>query len=134
MAHVPTIGHSAAVPADNVALDKDIIGFTHPNLHRRINVQSTKYECRQITSGEHSGKIGLYLEDDSGDFEVLVNVYESYPRRKDAEEAVRQFFAAQLPPGELKPRNYELFISGTHSYRTTEIHTHDDDSTTTELP
>lgn len=134
MADVPVIGHSVAVPLDTRAQDKDTIGFTNPNLHRRIRFWSNEYELRQITSGQYTGKFGVYLQDDSNEYTVLVAVYSSSPGRKVIEEAIRQFIASQLPGDELKSREYELAINGVHSYRTTKINTHDEESTTTELP
>lgn len=35
---------------------------------------------------------------------------------------------------EVKQRDYELGVYGTHSYRTTTVYTHDEDSTTDETP
>ena len=35
---------------------------------------------------------------------------------------------------EMEPRDYKFTISSKHSYRTTTIHTHDEDSTESEVP
>lgn len=36
----PLVGYSVAVPANSEELAKDTAGFTHPNLHRRIDPQT----------------------------------------------------------------------------------------------
>lgn len=50
----PKLGQGVAVPADSTSLDKDTKGFTHPNLHRRIDAKihhefQTKPDDIQLT-------------------------------------------------------------------------------------
>lgn len=77
----PKTAQGAAVPADSEALEKDEIGFTNPNLHRRVDPQ---------------------------------------PPAPDS--------------GEVAPRDYILSVQGVNSYRTEIIYTHDEESTTCEIP
>lgn len=76
----PTIGQGPAVPADALELERDAVGFTNPNLHRRIDPQPP------------------------------TDAYE------------------------VAPRDYMLGIYDVYSYRTTQINTHDEESTTSEVP
>ena len=69
-----------ASKASDAELEKDTLGFTNPNLHRRIN---------------NDGKV--------------------------------------IDP-ELKPRQYNLSISGYNSYRGVDVTLHDEDSTASEIP
>lgn len=73
---VPQIGQGPAKEVDLEDLKHDKLGFTHPNLHRRIFT----------------------------------------------------------PPEGTDNRKYKLGIYGYNSYRTTEIITHDEESTTSEIP
>lgn len=84
---------------DQDAYDKDVIGFTNPNLHRRVNPQ----EPPEPTDPNYDPK-------------DPTSVDRSYLNR------------------ELKPREYELEIQGVHSYRTTTMFVHDEESITTEIP
>lgn len=81
----PRVGQGPARPATEEELAKDTLGFTNPNLHRRID--------------PHDPPI---VED---------------PKAQ-----------------ELKPRDYELTIQHLHSYRTTTINSHDEESTYSEVP
>lgn len=74
------VSRKEASKASESELEKDKLGFTNPNLHRRIN---------------NDGHI--------------------------------------IDP-ELKPRQYNLSISGYNSYRGVDITLHDEDSTTSEIP
>lgn len=84
---------------DQVAYDKDVIGFTDPNLHRRIDPQDPPEP-----------------EDPNYD-------------PKDPKSVNRAYLNQ-----EISPRSYDINIHGVHSYRTTTIHTHDEESITTEIP
>lgn len=75
------MGQGPAKLADKEALDKDELGFTNLNLHRRVDPVDPE---------------------------------------KDS--------------GEVQPRDYIIGIQGTDSYRTTIINTHDEESTTQEIP
>lgn len=59
---------------------KDKFGITQPNLHRRVNTDSS------------------------------------------------------VPDGEVEPRDYDLGVYGTHSYRAITVHTHDEESGANEIP
>jgi len=83
----PVIGQGPARPADSDDLARDELGFTHPNLHRRI-----------MNPGQD-------------------------PQR--AENPLNQ---------EIAPRNYKLQIQNVHSYRTTQLNVHDEDSIDSEIP
>lgn len=77
----PMVGQGTGRPVNENERQKDIQGFTHPNLHRRIDPKQPK---------EGSG--------------------------------------------EVRPRDYTLGIYNVNSYRTTTINTHDEESTTSEIP
>ena len=77
----PMVGQGTGRPVNENERKKDVQGFTHPNLHRRIDPQQ--------------------LEEGSG---------------------------------EVNPRDYKLGIYNVNSYRTTIINTHDEESTTSEIP
>lgn len=81
----PTIGQGPATLADEDDLARDALGFTNPNLHRRID--------------PHDPPV--------------------------AEDPLNQ---------EALPRSYNLQIQNVHSYRTTHINTHDEESVTSEIP
>lgn len=83
----PVIGQGPATRADADDLARDELGFTHPNLHRRI-----------------------------------MNPGQTPPI---AENPLDQ---------EVAPRNYKLQIQNVHSYRTTQINVHDEDSIDSEIP
>ena len=73
----PEIGQGPAQPATTEDLARDEVGFTNPNLHRRVDPQLTDFNYS----------------------------------------------------AEFKPRSYQFQIQGYNSYRTTSIHTHDEDAT-----
>lgn len=77
----PKVSQGAAKLVSEDDIIRDDAGFTHPNLHRRVDPQIPSED-----SQEH------------------------------------------------KPREYKLGISNVNSYRTTEIHYHDEESTTSEIP
>lgn len=79
----PTMGQGKAVLADADDLARDELGFTNPNLHRRI-------ELHEPTGHEN--------------------------------------------PPEYAPREYSLDLCSVHSYRTTTITLHNEDSIDSEIP
>lgn len=81
----PLIGQGPAHLATEEDLARDARGYTHPNLHRRVDPQTPP------TSED--------------------------PRNQ-----------------EVAPRNYQLSIQNVHSYRTTIINVHDEDSIDDETP
>ena len=82
----PYMNHfTTVVDDDSIEKRRDNIGFTNPNLHRRVDPQ---------------------------DPEV-------------ADNPLNQ---------EIEPRTYNLQIQGVHSYRTTELHVHDENSIDSEIP
>ena len=81
----PVMGQGPATPASEEDLARDELGFTNPNLHRRIDPQEPP------------------VADD--------------PRNQ-----------------EVAPRSYQLDVQNVHSYRTTTINVHDEDSTDDETP
>lgn len=87
---LPKTAQGPATLADNDAINKDKLGFTHPNLHRRI---------------ESDRPIHSYLDAESG-----------------------------LEISEIKPRDYQIGVYGTDSYRTTTKYVHDEESTEVEIP
>ena len=76
---IPPMAQGPAHLATPEELQKDIVGYTNPNLHRRIDPQ---------------------------------------PREEP----------------EVSPREYLLSVGGVDSYRMTKITTHDENSTTSEIP
>lgn len=54
----PQTAHGVAVPADDEALEKDQIGFTNPNLHRRIDPQIPTATSGEVAPREYI--IGVY--------------------------------------------------------------------------
>lgn len=80
-AKYPKLGQGPATIADDESLAKDDLGFTHPNLHRRVDASEPNPES-----------------------------------------------------GEVSPREYSFGIYGVDSYRTTKVNTHDEESTTCEIP
>lgn len=81
----PRVGQGPARPATAEDLARDELGFTGPNLHRRVDPQQPP------------------VADD--------------PRNQEA-----------------LPRSYDLTIQNVHSYRTTHINTHDEESVYNETP
>ena len=59
---MPKMGQGYAVPADEEAIQKDLIGFTAPNLHRRV------IEPTEVVEGEVAPR----------DYKLLVNGHNSY--------------------------------------------------------
>lgn len=96
--------HTIVLKADGTIVDdeaykKDQLGFTHPNLHRRVDPQQPPTP-----------------EDPNYD--------------PDDPESVNRAYLNQ----EVAPRDYAFAIEGVHSYRTTTYNTHDEESTTSEIP
>lgn len=85
MKEYPVMGQGPAVPADEYDKMRDDLGFTNPNLHRRIEPQDP-------------------------------------PK---ADDPLNQ---------EVQPRDYSLNLQNVHSYRTTTINVHDEDSIYDETP
>lgn len=83
--YLGNIGQGPAKLASQEDLDRDALGFTHPNLHRRVDPKA--------------------------------------PEIADCE----------LNQEQLK-RSYGLTIQNVTSYQTTHINTHDEDSTSVEIP
>lgn len=81
----PLVGQGPARLADEADLARDVLGFTHPYLHRRIDPQDP-------------------------------------PK---ADNVLNQ---------EVAPRGYQLQIQNVHSYRTTQINVHDEESIDCEIP
>lgn len=54
----PITGQTPAKPADREALIKDQNGYTHPNLHRRIDPQEPPKESDELLPRDYS--IGIY--------------------------------------------------------------------------
>lgn len=81
----PVLGQGPATPATEEDLERDELGFTNPNLHRRVDPQDPP------------------TADD--------------PRNQ-----------------EIAPRDYTLGIQNVHSYRTTTINVHDEESIYDETP
>lgn len=81
----PQIGQGPSRIASDEDLARDELGFTAPNLHRRVDPQAPK------------------IADDIRNQEVA-------------------------------PRSYQLGIQNVHSYRTTNIHVHDENSVDSEIP
>lgn len=81
----PRAGQGPARLADESDLERDALGFTHPNLHRRVDPQ----------------------DPDTADSEYNQEKY---------------------------PRGYQLMIQNVHSYRTTTINAHDEESIDSEIP
>lgn len=81
----PEIGQGPGRLANEEDLARDELGFTHPNLHRRVYPKDPP------------------IADDSRNQELL-------------------------------PRSYDLQIQNVHSYRTTSINTHDEESIDVEVP
>lgn len=54
----PKTGQGLAVIADAEALDKDKVGFTHPNLHRRIDPQPPEEGSGEVRCRDY--KLGVY--------------------------------------------------------------------------
>lgn len=77
---MPKMGQGPAVPADEEALAKDHVGFTAPNLHRRVIAPTV------------------------------------------------------IEPGEVTPREYQLLVNGTNSYRITTQHAHTEYGDENEIP
>lgn len=67
---VTPIGQGPAVAADAEALAKDAVGYTHPNLHRRI---STPTEG----TNNHHYELGIYGTDSYRTTEVILHDEES---------------------------------------------------------
>ena len=76
----PKVGQGPAKLATDEEIQRDAVGFTHPNLHRRIDPQ------------------------------ILTE------------------------SNEYHPREYQLAINSLNSYRTTTIHSHDEDTELDEIP
>lgn len=74
----PIMGHGNMKPLSDEDEIRDNNGFTHPNLHRRID--------------------------------------------------------ASQPEGEIKPRDYSLFVNGVNSYRLTESYIYEDEDNPNEIP
>lgn len=81
----PVMGQGPAKPASAADLARDELGFTHPNLHRRVD--------------PHDPPI--------------------------ADNPLNQ---------EVAPRSYQLEIQNVHSYRTTQLNVHDEESIDCEIP
>lgn len=82
MIEYPEVGHGDMKPASQEELEKDAHGYTHPNLHRRTDIQQPDPESSEVA-----------------------------------------------------PRDYQIGIyNDLHSIRMTNIHTHDEESTTCEIP
>lgn len=81
----PVIGQGPAKKASDKDLARDELGYTNPNLHRRVDPQEPK----------------------------------------KADNPLNQ---------EVAPRDYQLDIQNVHSYRTTKINVHDEESTDCEIP
>lgn len=97
---------------DQVAYDKDEYGYTHPNLHRRVDPQDP-------TTEESSS------DTKDMEFPELTIEVPTYERRKNTKVNNYQ---------EIAPRDYEIQIQHVHSYRTTTMNTHDENSITSEIP
>lgn len=67
---IPKIGQGPAEEANAEDLEKDNIGFTNPNLHRRI------FTSPEGTSG-HSYKVGIYGYDSYRTTEITLHDEES---------------------------------------------------------
>jgi len=59
---MPRMGQGYAVPADEEAIRRDLVGFTAPNLHRRV-IQPTDVEPGEVKPRE---------------YQLLVNGHNSY--------------------------------------------------------
>lgn len=81
----PHVGQGPAKLADQVDMARDALGFTNPNLHRRVDPQDP-------------------------------------PKAEDPRNQ------------EVAPRDYKLTIQNVHSYRTTQINVHDEESIYNETP
>lgn len=84
--------------------------------------------------------------DSEGNEKVFIPMGQGPARLADADDLIRDANGfthpylhrridpqPQLEP-EVKPRDYGLSIGGNNSFRTTKINTHDENSTTTEIP
>ena len=91
------LAQGPAALADSVALDKDAKGFTHPNLHRRIDPQQPP------TDSGYS----------------LVPIRSEYATSEEHEAALKHYHETY---SETAPRDYSLTVAGLNSYRTTAIH------------
>lgn len=59
---IPKMGQGYAVPADHEAIEKDLVGFTAPNLHRRV-ISPTDIEEGEVAPRK---------------YQLLVNGHNSY--------------------------------------------------------
>lgn len=152
-----------AIPATAEDLEKDELGFTNPNLHRRIRINelqdgkkvytiiepfttgnpweyvsyTTKYPIASIKyvyiSGSSVRKVPCGTEESWVDCTRLVTdtsfrfIPNKEPPSSEAMEVIYE--TTPLLDEEVTYRDYELFISGVHSYRTTKItlHTEEDE-------
>lgn len=95
-----------AKPATAEDLQRDAVGITNPNLHRRIDNDLSFISEDVALSTENDDVIGT----NDGDYVVV-------PTRVVGGKA-----------------DYTVSVGGLNSYRTTERITHDEDSTTEEIP
>lgn len=109
---IPAVGGPATLaentPAD-MQLAKDERGFTNPNLHRRVDPATppTTSDGSEHSDIHHVRDNSLFVSNASD---------------------------GNFLDGEIAPREYKLAIEGLHSYRTTKYVTHDEESTTSEIP
>lgn len=142
-----------AIPANAADLARDEVGFTNPNLHRRIreNELQDGKKVYTITEPFTTGRLNQIYETEYPIGEIQY-IFISGNRIPDINEQIKFVgtnsfkFVYGHAPGSKKPmeviykttllldeevtyRDYDLFISGVHSYRTTKItlHTEEDE-------
>jgi hypothetical protein len=117
---IPHVGQGNAKLANEIDLQHDNIGYTNPNLHRRIDEPGD-------LSSIYDRFIEPMYDDDSNLIGYKIADYnETFSTHEDAESYL---------VNDLKiHRNYNLAISGDDSYRTVELVTHDEESEICEIP
>lgn len=101
----PKFAQGQAKPATAENIQKDIIGITDPNLHRRIYTESKPVEEM------------LSTEDD-----FVLAIDDDFMLSSIVDEPVET------------PYTYTLSVQGVNSYRTTQTKVHDESSTESEIP
>lgn len=151
-----------AIPANAADLARDEVGFTNPNLHRRIR-ENVLHDGKKVytitepfTTGDSSSVYETkypiaeikYVYISSSSIRLIYHGIKYYwvtSTKYDVGDTFFKFKSGYAPPAglsmeviyetvplideEVTYRDYELFISGVHSYRTTKItlHTEEDE-------
>ena len=113
-------------------LQRDAVGITNPNLHRRID-QDLSFTSEDTLIGLSTGDEDLVTEDNieltTEDNLELTTESEDGVLGTNNEEAI--ILPTRIVGGKA---NYTISVSGVNSYRTTNQITHDEDSNTDEIP